>query len=291
LQVQIRLLSGGRRELNSPLLANQKLKESLDRVPVIKLSPVKLDACLRVLASTPSEQRQDIIRKILIDVYPGFTPKRAFRALVAPALTRLHFARSEPPVFRLAPNGKIWKVVGESIKQAYISVVLFDFAKVRLGLSPSMIPPVSSLREAARQFGLRTVDRVRGLDSMLRFYLPFHPSNWTEEIGNSNRIKAEVADVTYFKGHEEELEKLIDVALPRKRIIHIDEARYLLMAKMLSRNIISSSFVADEWLKVAIRRMPINAFKSAYATIDSLIIDAYPISAIMLGREQGDANG
>ena len=265
------------------------MKLSLDRVPGIKLPPTKLDACLRVLASTPSEKRQDVIAKIInhkSDVYPDFTPKRAFRALVAPALTRLHFARSEPPIFRLAPNGKIWKAVDESVKQAYVSVVLFDFAKVRLGLSPSMIPP-GSLREAARQFGEKTVDRVRGLDNMLRFYLPFHPSNWSKEIGNSNGIRLEVAELTHFNGHKEKLEELIDTSIPRKRVIHIDQARYLLMKKMLSRNVLSSSFVADEWLKVALRSMVMNAFKSAYATIDSLIMNGHPISAIMLGQERG----
>jgi len=282
------MLSGGRRKLSS-IPDRQKLKRSLDRIPMIKLPPAKLDACLRVLSSTSSERRQDVIRKITnrdSDVYPGFTPKRAFRALVAPALTRLHFARSEPPLFRLAPNGKIWKMLDESFKQAYVSLVLFDFAKVKLGLNHSVLPPTGSLREAARRFGERTVDRVRGLDHMLRFYLPYHPSNWANDIGNSNRIRPEVADLAYFKGREEGLEELINAAVPRGRIIHIDEARCRLMEKMLSRNVLSSSFVADEWLKEAMHKMLMNAFKDAYTTIDSLIINGRPIGAVMLGREQ-----
>jgi len=272
----------------------KRMKLSLDRVPGIKLPPAKLDACLRVLASTPSERRQDVIAKIIdhkSDVYPDFTPKRAFRALVAPALTRLHFARSEPPIFRLAPNGKIWKAVDESVKQAYASVVLFDFAKVRLGLGSSMIPPTGSLRGEARQFGEKTVDRVRGLDNMLRFYLPFHPTSRSKEIDNSNRIGFEVAEPTHFDEHKEELKELIDTSIPLKRVIHIDEVRYLLMRKMLLRNVLSSSFVADEWIKSALRSMAVNAFKSAYATIDSLIMDGRPIAAIMLSQGQGKTNG
>lgn len=262
--------------------SEQALRGRLDRIPVLKLPPSKLDACLKVLASTPSERRREVVRKITTEVYPGFSPKRAFRALVAPALTRLHFARSEPPAFRLAPNGKIWRAVDESIKQAYVSVTLFDFAKIRLGLNPSILPPTGSLRETARQFGAMTLDRVRGLDHMLRFYLKFHPCNWTQETFNGIGIKLEVAEVAYFEEHSKKLEEFIHTTFSRKRIIGIDEARYCLMEKMLSQNVLSSSFVADEWLKACIRTMTLNVFRSAYTTIDSLIIGGHPINAIML---------
>src|SRR5207247_2144310 len=91
--------------------ARLERKRLLERIPILKLPAEKLEPCLDAMRTSQSELRSDIVRKILADVYPTFDEKRAFRALVAPTLTRLHFARSQPPFFRWAPNGRIWRSV------------------------------------------------------------------------------------------------------------------------------------------------------------------------------------
>jgi len=259
--------------LRNLLLAKQELKGRLDRIPVIKLPPSKLEPCLRVLVSCKSEDRKEIIAKIISDVYPGFDAKRSFRALVAPALTRLHFARSEPPAFRTAPNGKIWQKVKESAKQSFVSRVVFDLATVGLSLSSNLLPPAGSLRETAKQFGGTMVDRVRGFDSFLRFYYPYRLQN-TEYI---------FATVDYFAKREKDLVSTVTSALQQGRMLAVDEIRRRLMERMLADGVLVSSFVVDEWLRAASHRMEITAFRSAYATIDSLIMNGHSINAIMLG--------
>ena len=259
--------------MRSSLLAKQELKARLDRIPVLKLPPSKLEPSLRVLVSCKSGDRKEIITKIISDVYPGSDAKRSFRALVAPALTRLHFARSEPPAFRTAPNGRIWEKVKESAKLSFVSRVLFDLATVGLSLNGSLLPPTGSLRESAKQFGGTMVDRVRGFDSFLRFYYPYHMEK-TEYV---------FATVDYFAKRENDLVGTVTSALQRNRMLSIDEVRRRLMERMLADGVLVSSFVVDEWLKTASHRMAITAFRSAYAAIDSLIMNGHSINAMMLG--------
>lgn len=264
--------------MRASLIAKQELRARLDRIPVLKLPPSKLEPCLKVLASCKSGDRKEIVAKIISDVYPGFDAKRSFRALVAPALTRLHFARSEPPAFRSAPNGRIWQKVKESAKQSFVSRVLFDLATVGLSLSSSLLPPAGSLRETAKQFGGTMVDRVRGFDSFLRFYHPYHVEN-TEYV---------FATVDYFAKRENDLVSTVTSALQQGRMLAIDQVRHSLMERMLADGVLVSSFVVDEWLKTASHRMEITAFRSAYATIDSLIMNGHSINAIMLsGTSRG----
>ena len=257
----------------SSLIAKQKLRERLGRIPVIKLPPSKLEPSLKELTSVRTDRREEIIDRIVTIVYPKSTVKLAFRALVAPTLTRLHFARSDPPAFRSAPNARLWKAVGDQDKKSYVSLVLFDFAAVKLQLDETMFPPRGSLRAAARQLDdVRLVDRVRGLDHMLDWYLsPAPKADYYEQ-----------ARTDYFADRPEELRKIVKAALPVGRITAIDEARYRVMENMLGRKILASSFVVDEWLKIAIRSMEITALRSVYPGIESLIMSGRYISALML---------
>jgi len=256
-------------------LAPEKLERLLEQIPVIKLPAGKLEECLRALASAPNQLRSEVVNNVLENVYPGFNEKRAFRALVAPALTRLHFARSEPPFFHPAPNVRIWHALGKNTGRSYLSLVLFDFAKIKLSIDENLLPPSRSLRDSARSFGPRLVDRVRGLDSMLRFYAPFRP------VDRRNLKVAEIKDVKYVK---KPLFNEIEKVLQRGRVTVMDEARYLVMKKLLSEGILSSSFVVDEVFKKLIQTGKLVPFRAAYAAIDSLMMDGIAFNAVVRSR-------
>jgi len=252
-------------------LQAEEIKQVLRRVPVLKLPARKLEPSLAALTSVATGRRDELIQLVLRDIYPDFTEKRAFRALVAPTLTRLHFARSEPPTyFRMAPNARIWKLLDEATRPKYTSLVLFDFATVRLHLSRTMIPPMGSLRDAAKPFGPRMVDRVRGLDAMLRFFSEFCP----------NESQGAIARVDEYARREKELNDLTRSTLPSGRIVGVEEARYLLMKRLHSHGVLASSFVIDEWLRTSIRKEGLIAFKAAYAKLDSLLVGGYAINAV-----------
>ncbi len=257
-------------------LADEAEERLLMLIPVLKLPAVNLEKSLNCLVSARRELRKEVIAAVLRDIYPQMNPKRAFRALVAPVLTRLHFARSDPPLFfRSAPNARIWKTTGNSLKRSYTSIVLFDFATVRLGLKQSMVPPAGSLRQMAEGRGERIIDRIRGLDSFLRFYAPFHPN-----FSSQSRKTITVAAPADFNGREG-LSKLLLSNLPAQRMTLIDEARYMLQTAMQSQNILASSFVVDEWLKMGIRERIISYAKAPYASISSLSLDRLTINAIV----------
>ncbi len=247
-------------------------------VPGLKLPPSKLEPSLKALTMAKTEQRREVIALVLRDVFPpGFDPKRAFRALVAPSLTRLHFARSHPPFFRSAPNARAWESVDVSLKKAYTAVTLFDFARVKLGISDAILPPNGSLRDAIRAIGDNDndlmVDRVRGLDAMLNFYLSAYPDPRVSTV--------KIASGDRFSEKEKELTHLLQAAVPGGRMVALDEARYSIMSRFLGINILVSSFVVDEWLKVAIKRNLITPIRAPFASIDSLMVNLYPINAVV----------
>jgi hypothetical protein len=264
-------------------ISGQVESEFLTIIPVLKLPAFNLEKSLGCLVSTKRGLRKEVVSAVLRDIYPNMNEKRAFRALVAPVLTRLHFARSDPPFFRAAPNARIWKTVEGSLKKVYTSIVLFDFATVRLGLRRSMIPPTGSLRQIASH-SAKLVDRVRGLDSMLRFYASFHPDNSDQVLE-----KMAVAKPNFFNGRENQLRKVLLSALPPQRMTSIDEARYLVQESLQSQSILASSFVIDEWLKTGIRERIISYAKAPYASISSLMLDRIAINAIVSLEEPAHA--
>jgi hypothetical protein len=264
--------------MSAALPRRDEQRRALRRVPNLKLPSSKLHGSLQSLVSAKNELRSEVIRLVLRDVYPESTPKRAFRALVAPALTRLHFARSEPPLFRMAPNARLWKQVDAASKPSYAAICLYDFARIKIDLSESLLPPNGSLREAAEKIGPRMVDRVRGLEAMLRFYYGFHPSNPDVE----GIPKLNVADVSRYVNHEDELAVLLLSSLPTDKIIGIDQARYAVLRGLHSQGVLASSFVVDEWLKMAIGKINVTPFRSAYTKMDSLIIDGFAFNAVLI---------
>jgi hypothetical protein len=245
-------------------------------VPVIKLPPVKLEPSLMELAASTTGLRSEVVKNILKNVYKGFDEKRAFRALVAPTLTRLHFARSKPPYFRMAPNAKIWNDLDPAVRPTYVSLVLYDAALVFLHLNSKWLPPRGNLRDAAKKLGATMVDRVRGLDAMLKFYAKFHPSysDRADTLG--------FCILTVNQAKRSEWNTSMIEALPKGRIIGMDEARYVLMHKALHGKILASSYVIDELIRAAMGTGQLNAFKGPYAAIDSLIMDRFAFNAIML---------
>jgi hypothetical protein len=247
----------------------------LERIPILKLPAEKLEPCLGAMRASKSELRRKIVEKILADVYPTFDEKRAFRALVAPTLTRLHFARSQPPFFRWAPNGRIWRQVDKRIEREFVAVALFDFTQIRLGIPSRFLPPTDSLRNMAKDFGPVMVDRVRGLDSLLRYY-QLSPVRGEEEF------RTITAAGTLSGDQPDDLRPLFNSALGRGRITAVDEVRYSVMSQMLSKGKLISSFVVDEWMKKAIHEGMLFASRSAFATIDSLTMDGYAINTVTL---------
>ena len=266
---------------------NPKTRTDLDHVPVIKLPAEKLDASLVALVTAKSGLRREVIDNVLLHVYPSkwntahersALEKRFMRALVAPTLTRLHFARSNPPHFRPAPNGSALQNGSETFRKSYTSLCVFDFATVGLGLDDRMLPPDGSLRDCARGLGTTMVDRVRGLDAILRFYLEFHP-----ERGNTGTGKAyKVGHAGDYENQVEALYELLESVLPPGRIIQVDMARDLVIRKIHGMGMLVSSFVVDEWLRASIRNLRLSSFKAPFAAIDSLMEDTKAIGGVML---------
>jgi hypothetical protein len=231
--------------------------------------------------SARRELRKEVVKAVIREIYPKMDEKHAFRALVAPVLTRLHFAKSQPPFFRSRPNARIWKDVGEAREKSYTSIVLFDFAKVRLGLAASLLPPAGNLRTVAEKHGDRVIDRVRGLNSLLKLYAPFHPSY--SKTNDESEMK--VAKPDHFNHRGKQFSRLITSSLVPGRMTVIDEARYLVLVSLMSQGIFASSFVLDEWFKVAVREGLVAPVKAPYASIDSLLIDRTAINAVISQAE------
>src|SRR2546428_4529881 len=106
-------------------MAEDTEKQLLSLIPVLKLPAENLEKALKCLVSARRELRKEVVNAIIREIYPNMNEKHAFRALVAPVLTRLHFAKSQPPFFRSRPNARIWKDIPDSLEKSYTSIVLF----------------------------------------------------------------------------------------------------------------------------------------------------------------------
>jgi hypothetical protein len=168
-------------------------------------------------------------------------------------------------------------VLDKQTAQAHIALVLFDLTLVRLRIHEELIPPSGTLRESARAFGPRLMDRIRGLDVMLRFYESFRHAS-----GEFSCLEA--SEIDEIKPSRSLL-RLIDRALPPGTITAIDEARYLVMKSFLAEKRLTSSFTVDELFKKLIQMGRLIPFRGAYSTIDSLIVDG--IAAGALARTGG----
>ncbi len=258
------------------------------RIPIIKLPSGKLEPSLEAVRRGDGNRR-DVIDYILRHVYPGFDEKRAFRALIAPALTRLHLARSDPPYFRFAPNGRIWSKIKESQRRSYLAVVLVEFMTLRLNVPEHMFPPRGSLKEEARPFNERLKDRVRGLDNLLREFVPGLPSsssrglttlNYTDDVDLSDAASIHAAALACLRR-----------SFRLDRIIAIDEARLSIMKGLLTEGYSVSSFMADRILAdlVLLRMGIIRPMRGSYAGIESLIVQSNPYNSILLLGPDKDA--
>jgi len=119
------------------------------------------------------------------------------------------------------------------------------------------------------------VDRVRGLDALLRHYFPK-----LGQAGNQTNVTTARPDA--FVESKDALLELITSSAPRGQIIAVDEIRYAIMNRMLSKANLASSFVVDEWLKLAIQEGILFASRAAFATIESLIMKGYAINTVTL---------
>src|SRR5260370_22639179 len=147
---------------------------TLSSIPIMKLRADKLESSIMALVSSETKLRKDIVERLRAHGFEGKDEKHGLRALVQHALTRLHFARADLPYLREAPNARIWSRLDELIRPVFTSIVLYDFATIHLRITPQLIPPLGNLREIAKPFGPKMVDRVRGLNNMLSYYSSFH---------------------------------------------------------------------------------------------------------------------
>jgi hypothetical protein len=260
----------------------------LIHVPVLKLPAEKLDASLVALVTAENGLRNRVIDNILSNVYPHTwntkeervaLEKRFMRALVAPTLTRLHFARSSPPkYFRPAPNASVLQGRNDEFRKTYTALCVFDFATLGLGLNNDDLPPDGSLRKSAAKSGDRMIDRVRGLDAILRFYLEYHP-----ERGKPNSTGIlKIGHPGDYKGQLEDLYDLLRLVLPKEQVIHVDIARSLVIRKLAEGGTMVSSFVVDQWLRIAIRQLKLSSFKAPFTAIDSLMDGTKAIGGVMI---------
>jgi len=266
--------------MRSELATRADTKRRLMSIPVLKLPPSKLEPSLTAVVSAQEQLREQVISAVKHDVYQSYAScpdfkKRIFRALIAPVLTRLHFARSEPPYFRPAPNARLWNILPVELKPAYASAVLYDFALIKLLLSENMIPPRGSLRETAHNFGKQLVDRVRGLDTMLKFY------SLKRGVGLGSNISFITTEQLVDKHL---IADLIRQSLPKGRILGIDEARYLAMRSLQTQGKLTTSFGIDETLKAAAREGLVTPLKASYARIDSLLMHGVAFGAISVSQ-------
>jgi len=264
----------------------------LNRIPMLKLPAKKLDTSLVALVTAENGLRDRVIDNILSSVYPhtwrtkeerAALEKRFMRALVAPTLTRLHFARSSPPkYFRPAPNASILKEKDDEFRKSYTALCVFDFATLGLGLSNDVLPPNGSLRMTAAESGAKIIDRVRGLDAILRFYLQYHPERGKPNLTSTLNI----GHTDDYEGQSEKLYGLLRLVLPKEQVIHVDVARSLVIRKLAEGNTMVSSFVVDEWLRIAIRHLKLSSFKGPFTSIDSLMDGTKAIGGVMMRGER-----
>jgi hypothetical protein len=148
-------------------------------------------------------------------------------------------------------------------------------------MKEDQIPPMRGLRDSARIFGPRLADRVRGLDAMLAFYAPFRQVN--------HHTILRIADIDHAKPSRRSVLNGLETVLIPGRVTAIDEARYLMMRKLLHEEVLSSSFVVDYLLGRLIQTGKLVPFRSAFAAIDSLIIGGISVNAI--ARSRGTSRG
>lgn len=260
-------------------------RTALDRIPVLKLPAAKLEPSLKAVASANGE-RATAVENIIAQVYPEMDEKRAFRALVAPTLTRLHLARSEPPRFVLAPNGILWLALADHAKNSFLGLVVHDFARIHLGLYRDWIPPRGSLRDIARPYGRGLVDRVRGLNRILAHFRP--PD--AQSLGALGyRVASEDDSSQRFQGStstDSAATECLVKKVPEGRMLAIDLVRQEIMQCLEVTRVLASQFSVDRSLR-RILKSPNSAFapvRGAYSSIESLIVGGFACNAIIRKR-------
>jgi hypothetical protein len=264
----------------------------LGKIPSLKLPPKRLRGCLEAVAAAGG--RRDLaVSKVLATFPDRFDEKSAFRALVAPTLTRLHFARSDPPSFYLAPNGQLWnRLIPGDIKEAFIGLVIHDFAEYRLGLPASVLSKMCNptiFREEA-QVTILDKDLVARAMRFSRFLNAFMPPDvYTLQSRRLSLLGTSSTNGAVPTRSTNKVWGLLAALVPAKRMVSMDAVRFGLMEKLWKEQVLSSSFRID-WILQKLLISHESGYVSIpgpYARLDSLMVRNIPCSAVMRISEGG----
>jgi len=220
------------------------------RIPLVKLPPARFDAVMRAVAESDGT-RVDAARRCIVSF--GLDPddrrrdneKRVFRALVAPTLTRLHFARSRPPSFDAAPNGRLWYSAAPDERPAFLGQCLADLLTVRLGLSREMLG-ADTLRSVLRSVDTRTEDRASVFLRYLSVYPPppTYGSRGPPAVPRPGAVRPELSQ----KQGLATVRRAVHDSLLHQETVGLDAVRLRAMSSAYEGGWMVSSFVIDSLL-------------------------------------------
>jgi hypothetical protein len=258
----------------------------LQRIPIVKLSPPQfLDVVQAV--SQSSGERGDVVRRILSiphfkigsPEHGPYDEKRAMRALVVPTTTRFHVARSRPPRFELAPNGRMIAELPRAEARAFVAMMLRDFGRYSLGLPVEALDP-GVIRSSAKD--KHTLDAVSGYARYLaEFAITGYDPGEDSTMGLVEGTLVPISNRT--------LEPLVfDAAkttMAVRKVLGLDPLRYGIMSQLRRKNIILSSFAADHHIMALVRRMELVPMVASATSLESLIYNGkIPFNSVMMGN-------
>lgn len=256
-----------------------ELLQRIKQIPIVKLPPSRFIPVLETIGASQGS-RNVAIQKILDLFGPRFDEKRSFRALVAPTLTRFHFARSSPPRFELAPNGVLTLELPTRARTAYVGLCLKDLAIHRLRLPVRLTSP-DILRDEARKFGPTVLDQVSGLSRYLREFMgppmqvPIQRWAYDVERNDFHLLPSATLDTT---------RTLVRSLLTKREIAALDVARLAIMRALRENGTAVSSFTVDLFIGDLIKEgrscIPV---VSGTNSLEAMIFSGRPYAAIRRG--------
>jgi hypothetical protein len=248
----------------------------IDRVPRVKMPPAWFPRAMNAISGSDGSRVSTVRR--LRRAFPQFTEKLAVRALVAPTMTRLHFARTPRGRFEAAPNGRIWARMLSRDRSRFTGLCLRDLLVHRLGLERGLASG-EAIREEAQRIGPRARDRCRGYYRLLEGFPP-PPSaieaDWVL-YGPGDRRGTTVDAASFIARLRPDLE----ATASGRQVIDLDDLRTEAMSKLYSKGIITSSFAVDRALLGLMEESEVFLpFGGATNQMDSLVVAGRPFSVV-----------
>jgi hypothetical protein len=240
------------------------------------MPPAWFSRAMTAIANSDGSRVATIRR--LRTAFPQFDEKLAVRALVAPTMTRLHFARTPRGRFEAAPNGTLWARMPSKQQSRFTGLCLRDLLVHRLGLKRDLAR-ADAIRKEAMRVGPRARDRCRGYYRLLEEFPPPESAieaDWVlYESGSQDGTLVTAASFT------SRLRPNLDAVARGRQVIGLDALRVEVMLKLYSEGIITSSFALDRGLLGLMKESEaFLPFGAATNQMDSLVVAGRPFSAV-----------